>query len=451
MSQVMNLLFYTVSQWLPLALATVPSSHVATSGHPCIATNLTKIMSIISYLPIAVYAESLRVNSAIAAAAMSDTTIPPPLTGCVKDFSRLWDLRPSDILSGSEHSLVASLRHGNQFPLVNKALLDLASITQRRQHPEDYEELWRPVIVNISYLTPITSNTQHARLRMLRFVVVGAEMTLVTACSGIMFFFGLYVGSSLLLCLMLNLALLSLFQCTTSPIFRRQQEVVRDAKIGTAGGAALDAHVVVEHWNATELDVVVGFSAHLHALTNMEVRVKRWQGGRWIVRALGLVLVAQAALLMSQVGSTDVQVCGSAAWLAAYLVLLAPARLLLRRCPDALLKGLPASAERLAPLIFSSRRAALAFVATLPMTEPKAGKWEWLNGFLPPDERRKVWEAEMDRVLPERNDEEVRKSVEGSSRSMLEEIERVWRDPGLVEATARFWKSVGKPMTHSEA
>lgn len=197
----MNRLFCAVSQWLPLALAINPSSHAADSGHSCIATTLTRIISIISYLPIAMYAESLRVNSAIVAAVISDITIPPPLTGCVKDFSRVWNLRPSDILAGSKHSLVASLRHGNQFPLVNEALLDLACITKRRLHPEDYEELWRPVIVNISYLTPFSSNSQHDRLHMLRFIIVSAEIILIATCSGLLFFFRLYIGGSLLLCL----------------------------------------------------------------------------------------------------------------------------------------------------------------------------------------------------------------------------------------------------------
>lgn len=115
--------------------------------------------------------------------------------------------------------------------------------------------------------------------------------------------------------------------------------------------------------------MAVGFSAHLHALTNMEVRIKRWRSGRWVVRALGLVLVAQAALLTSQVGATDVRVYGSAAWLVAYLALLVPPRLLRHRCPDALLDGLPATADRLAPLVFSSRRAVLAFVVCLMMLD----------------------------------------------------------------------------------
>lgn len=113
----------------------------------------------------------------------------------------MWNLRPSDILAGSKHSLVASLRHGNQFPLVNEALLDLACITKRRLHPEDYEELWRPVIVNISYLTPFSSNSQHDRLHMLRFIIVSAEIILIATCSGLLFFFRLYIGGSLLLCL----------------------------------------------------------------------------------------------------------------------------------------------------------------------------------------------------------------------------------------------------------
>ena len=123
-------------------------------------TWLPKARKIISYVPVAMYAESLRLNSALVLASGSSLAIPPPLTGCVRDLNRLWHLSPSDVLSDFHlrcGASVASLRHGNSFPLANRAILDRAGVTSRRtlrEYSKQIDLASRPVTLHITYMIP---------------------------------------------------------------------------------------------------------------------------------------------------------------------------------------------------------------------------------------------------------------------------------------------------------
>jgi len=409
------------------------------------------ITQIVSYLPVAMYAESLHLQSALASAVISTFTIPPPLTGCIKDLGWIWHLKSSDITSRSDNFTVASLRHGCLFPLVNKTLLDLALITDRQTHIEDSEEFRRPVIVQLSYLTPAGRKEGHVRLRVMYIIAVSTAIVTLLIASSISFVYGLYVAGILLLCLLLNLIFMSLLQWLTRPIFSRKTEIAKDTTIGAAGGAAIDVHVVVEHWNASEMYVLVGFSAHLHSLTNIPIRIRSWRVVVWITRLVAIVLVVQAATLANQVGSNDKQVFGSGIWLLAYLVLLIPSRLMMFKFPDALLRHQPTTADRLGHIVFSTRRAALAFIATLPVSQ-KAGRWDWINGFVPPDDRRKRWEAEMAQGgLGEDRKLEKGVAISADSRAILEEVRMVRSRPDFVEASARFCDTVGLKQPRKSA
>jgi hypothetical protein len=216
---IMLLLFHIIFQWSQGALAAAnPSSGGSASALASAAPDLRRIMTIISYLPIALYAESLRLHSALASSTISNCTVPPPITGCVKDLNWVWHLLPADIISGTDQAIVASLRHGNHFPLVNKTLLDLASITGRHVSPEDCEHLPRPVSVNVSYLTPTKSSTDQISLRMLCILITTAEVVLLGTASGVLFAFGLYIAGILLACLLLNVLLLWLLQMVPKSI-----------------------------------------------------------------------------------------------------------------------------------------------------------------------------------------------------------------------------------------
>jgi hypothetical protein len=74
--------------------------------------------AVVAYLPICLYAESLRLNSAIILAIASRSALPLPTTGCIRDLGMIWHLSPSDVLSDfdqGDRPVVASLRHGNSF------------------------------------------------------------------------------------------------------------------------------------------------------------------------------------------------------------------------------------------------------------------------------------------------------------------------------------------------
>ncbi|RDW64595.1 hypothetical protein BP6252_10246 [Coleophoma cylindrospora] len=401
------------------------------------------LMKVVSYLPIALYAESLHLHAALASVITSTFTLPPPLTGCIKDFGEIWRLKSSNIISGPDRFIVASLRHGSIFPLANKHLLDLAMITGRESHIEDSPEIWRPVVLHLSFLTPARRSGGHARFRMMYAVAVSIAIAVLLLTSSISFLYGFYISGILLLCLLLNLILLSLLQWFTGPIFSRQSEIAKDTTIGATGGAAVDVHVVTENFNASEMHVLIGFSAHLHSLTNIPIRIRSWRTVLWVSRLIGVVLAVQAAALASQFGADGKQVVGSGVWLIAYTVLLISSRLVTSRCPDALLRHQPTTADQLDHIGFSSRRAALAFIATLPVSQ-KAGRWDWMNGFVPADERRKHWEIEMAQGgLGEDRVPEDDTSISASSRGILEEVRKARSSPEFVEASTKFNAAIG--------
>ena len=95
-------------------------------------------MKIISYVPIALYAESLRVRSALIRGVSTRSSVAPALTGCVRDLGELWETTAFDLFEGfgkTKTYQVASLRHGNSFQLANGGLLEIAGlISNHKRH-----------------------------------------------------------------------------------------------------------------------------------------------------------------------------------------------------------------------------------------------------------------------------------------------------------------------------
>ncbi|KAF2654712.1 hypothetical protein K491DRAFT_459161 [Lophiostoma macrostomum CBS 122681] len=219
------------------------------------------LLTFTSYAPIALYAESLRINSALVYAIGSSLSIPCPLTGCVKDLGRIWHLSPSDILSDfkSSQSSVASLRHGNSFPLVNKAVLERAGLIGRKSYPVDVESHWRTMTVNLTYFYPLGNIPSRSRQVSVCRVLAVVETTALIAISVACYFSKLYIGAGLVLCLAINTALQVLLQQLSTTLFAKQSNIASDVAITTKRGAASDVHVIVEHWNASEIDVLIGY------------------------------------------------------------------------------------------------------------------------------------------------------------------------------------------------
>ncbi|KAI6777794.1 uncharacterized protein J7T54_005806 [Emericellopsis cladophorae] len=335
---------------------------------------LATLRTLASYLPIALYFESLRLHSALIVAIGNKASVPPPVTGCIKDLNRIWNFSRVDLQTdfGSRiGAVVVSLRHGNSFPLANEAIVK--RVLRRPWNtpvlnPKSDDELVpRKTDLNITYLLPSTSQ-EPASCLMIAGPRAAAlsELVLLLTLSGICFRSGLEVGGILLLCLAVNLTLLLVLQQSTSFVFANASALRKDILLTAANGAATDAHVILQDWNASEIDVLVGYSSQLHALTNIPVIIKPWGIVAVLVRLLGGVLILQGALLAALLGRETEQTWGSLIWLACYLVMMAVTWLTAWHEQNSRPNNLPVEAVRTVRLQFSGRRAALAFISTLP-------------------------------------------------------------------------------------
>jgi len=361
--------------------------------------------AVVAYLPICLYAESLRLNSAIILAIASRSALPLPTTGCIRDLGMIWHLSPSDVLSDfdqGDRPVVASLRHGNSFPLVNTAVLRRASIIARPEiHTESDEAAFAPrqTFVHITYLIPALRPVLLSDQIFSSWVAIFGELATLIGTSAVCFSYGLFVGGLLSLCQVASAVLLLLIEHVTALVFAHEKAIEKDTRVTAARGAAVDAHVVVQDWNATDIDVVVGYSAQLHALTNIPGKIKRWRVVALLLRTLAVVLLIQAALLGSLLnnnGGTK-QVWGSLTWLACHMVMFLVARIEPWQKPDVFLGPQLFRVSRLPPVHFGGRRPALAFIATLPGVTFRhgVGQWDWMAGFMPDNDRRREWTAEF--------------------------------------------------------
>ncbi|KAI0179478.1 hypothetical protein GGR52DRAFT_308274 [Hypoxylon sp. FL1284] len=400
---------------------------MSTSFH--LPPKLFDILRILSYAPIALFAENLRVYKGIVYSVGSRCLALPCLTGSINDIERLWFFSERELLSEtvSEHKWsVSSLRHGNTFTLVNKRLLKLAGIIGRPPPYDiafDGEDYIRPTTVNISFITPGSSETDSQDTSQPKIWYYRALTTLqLLAHASIAVGLGLYglLTSSLLIsCVVASHLILVALRAAVSPTFANRGAVAKDAAVRVSGGAALDVHVVTSDWNADSIDVVCGYSSHLHALTNLPARLRHLRFAARALRLLTLVLAAQAAALASLAGAQSADVAGPAVWLVLYL-----AMQMLARTTTTQGRGAAAAAELLGggavdvlpPLLFKRRRTALLFVAGLPVT-PKAGTWSWLDPYMPNNPRRAEWLADFE-VLKE----ETRRSAPGVRSSELKGV-----------------------------
>ncbi|MCJ1279361.1 hypothetical protein MMC21_007185 [Puttea exsequens] len=370
------------------------------------------LFRLISYLPIPLFAETLRVQAALVDSIASSSAITPALTGCVKDFHRLWALSDYDLFGdfGSEtHSLVASLRHGNSFPLANRALLAAVHLTGRNRHlsnptfiPTSATAV-RPTVLNVSFVMPKSAYEAKSQppyfgsLAICRCIVALELLAQVAASAG-MAYYGLYTGAMLLSCMSLDLIGLASLRETAQPILAHARSIKRDTQLTAAQGAALDVHVCASHWNSSHLDVVCGYSSQLHALTNIPCRATNISRISWLCRFLATTLLVQAATLTSLIGTNSIEALGGGIWLIMYLLMLIPPWILRRKKPFSLLEEHGFFITGCPPLIFSSRRAALVFLSMLPLT-PKAPRWDWLDVFIPANDRRRDWQREIEKSV----------------------------------------------------
>lgn len=399
-----------------------------------------------SYLPVGLYAESLNVNSAIISALGSKAILPSPLTGCIKDFNRLWSLTTSDLLSnfGAQgHPVVSSVRHGNSFPLINEAILGRANLVGRQEIIEETEETdfgQRPTFIHVSYILPNSDQSSSRGLIFLSRIVALLECAILVGLSTVAFWYGLSIAALLLLCQASNIILLLYINLSAALMFANKTALEKDIALTAARGAAVDAHVIVENWNASNIDVVIGYSAQVHSLTNIPIKVKRWKIVTVVARLLSLVLAVQAALLAALVGSDSKQTWGSLIWLVSHSIMHLVASISPQKKPDMILEGQASRVIRVPPLRFSGRRAALAFIATLPGIEQRTGTdaWNWTDGFMPDNERRRAWVCKFSKADAEGICEESE-----TWNSISEDTRRILREVYTARSAAFFKRSCG--------
>ena len=288
-------------------------------------SNLLQGLRLLSYLPIALFAESFWVQSAVLSSICSKSSVAPAVTGCIKDLKRLWNLDYYELFGNFEtgkSSVVSSIRNGNTFPLVNQGFLELANIVGRKPAVSALNHV-RPMTVFVTFVTPRRHPYTVARspwfwiCRCLNAFQTILHLVLTPTLA----FYGLHVGCILMGCLSAIDILHLILRHATKAIFSKPGGT--DGKpLPLARHSAVDVQIVASSWNASHLDVLAGTSIQLHALTNIPIRLSRPKIVVWALRILATILVIQAAALTSLIGSNGPEVWASFIWLCCYLLML---------------------------------------------------------------------------------------------------------------------------------
>lgn len=386
--------------------------------HPIIQT-AKPILSILSYAPIALFAESLRLPKALCKIIVLPNNACPCLTGSVKDLGRLWNIDPISLFGSPQdtaNAAVASIRHGNSFPLANTTLLQSLGIVGRRLDRDIVgvttdPSTARETIINLYLMTPpaqgplTTDQPSYRPAKVLLIVALLLELAAMAGAFVGFFLHQLPIGCILMACPAVNIAIVGLLRYFVKPTFGNKHAIRTDLNNGVAKGAALDVHVIAPNWNSSELDVFCGFSSHLHSLTNIPVGVTSPKLLKNCCRVLVLVLIVQAATLASSLGKQNEDWISSLAWLALYICMAAIDHVLDRAFRSQNRSKYLAEVCEVGCLKFSSRRSALTFLSMLPVTH-KGDKWAWLHVFMPDDERRRSWQRELE-TCPDVSEEET--------------------------------------------
>ncbi|KAH8748289.1 hypothetical protein F5883DRAFT_583026 [Diaporthe sp. PMI_573] len=362
------------------------------------------LRSIAPYAPIPLFAENLRTQEELVSAVMTRHSVSSCLTGCIRDFRRLWNVDYLELF-GQSHDprplAVTSIRHGNVFDLANAAILETAGIVRRHDplaaNPKTANPR-RETIVYVSFITP--SHPDRPRLSGAKWWAAVSlfilEMAFAIGTAALVVRRGMILGAALLICVGFSQVLIFGLRLLNDPIFGNQAAVQSDRALTARNGAALDVHVIADSWNSSKISVVCGYSSQLHALSNIPVRTTRALALKWCCRALAVVLATQAALLAAITNAEGDERWSSLLWLAFYFLML-----LLKKGLHAvvglehLLEKQPASVQVMEPLRFSGRRAALVFISMLPVSE-KVDRWAWWDVFMPDNDRRRSFHAELE-------------------------------------------------------
>ena len=432
---------------------------------------LSSVLIIAAYTPIVLFTESLRVQRTMVASILTSRSIAPAITGCAKDFHRLWHLDDPQLLGSFADELAASVtsvKHGSTFPLQNQTVLQLAGLLRRdsdvtgaitpyERTVEESFQTRRETIVHLSFAIPhkeARAKGGYSWLGAVCWTITVLEFVMPIALAAYMAIWHHFTGIFLMTALSLSVMILAVLRSLTHPIIANQSEISRYCEDNAKGLSTLDAHVIADHWNDKNLNVVCGYTSHLHALTNIPFQVNRPRLLLWAGRGLAIVLLIQVASLASLIGDKN-NAWLSLSWLAVYLVMLAPPWILNVYHPELAYENYTATFTKVPPIRFSCRRAALVFISRLPSSnQAYVDRWAWTNVFIPDNERRKLWQAQVDelnlvtfenkvsedegRYCSKNNDPEYLKS-----KTLLREASNAYHHPQVLRPLLAYRRCVG--------
>ena len=406
-------------------------------------TPASQIFRAVSFLPIAVFAENLRVQPALLSCLCSKSAAAIPLTGCIKDLSQLWFLNFEELFGGFHtgwQPLVSSVRNGNSFSLANRGFLKLAGLLEEPQQKHPSQKFARPVTVGLTFVLPTVSSSTSASSTYfwLRHCFNMINLTLHLGLVVLLGFFGLYLGSLLMACMAILDILQMVLRHATSAIFSLPRNMDGDA-LPMSAKDPIDVHVIAQTTNASHVDVLVGYSIQLHALTNIGIQPSRPRLIKWVVRTIDAILVVQAAVLtcLSSGNFPLNQSVSSAIWLSCYLFMLLTASSLNKNAGDLFLENQPGCTMKVPTITFSKRTAALAFISMLPVDQKKGIDHQWMDGYIPDNQRRKdLWRSIRSRLLPCTNPSKV--DDEECVQYLIQEVQTHLRSTQYKVALDRF-------------
>lgn len=451
------------SALIPLILVSSPSK----MENPV----LSSILTITAYAPIVLFTESLRVQRTMVASILTPRSIAPAITGCPKDFHRLWHLDDAQLLGNfmDEHAAsVTSVKHGSSFPLQNQTVLQLGGVLRRDMGIAGaivpYEPAVgksfptrRETVVHLSFAIPHNErrgNDGYCWLQGVCWTVTFLEFAVPIALASYMAIWRHFTGVFLMIAISLSVLILAVLRSSMHPIIANQSEISKFCKDTATGLSTLDVHVIADHWNERNLNVVCGYTSHLHALTNIPLQVSRPRLLLWAGRGLAIVMLLQAASLASLIGDKS-NAWLSLSWLSLYILMLAPPWILNAYHPESAYENYAATLTKVPPIRFSCRRAALVFISRLPSSnQAYVEKWARTNVFMPDNTRRKLWQAQVDELdlltfeekgpgvqgqhPSEKNDPEYLKS-----KTLLREASAAYHHPQVLQPLLAYKRSVG--------
>lgn len=225
---------------------------------------------VVSYMPVALFAEDLRVqNTLLLAVLRRRDYVPTPMTGCVKDVRRLWNMRECELYGELDKGLpytVASLRHGNAFPLVNMQVLRLGGLLESGRRPamQHRDFMYRATVVNVSFMFAGSDGAHGCRARCMYHVANSIQLVALVAVTAVCALYGLGVCALMMACMLFNWAVLMAVHHRSNPVFGKAASRASASRDKVPGGATLDTHVVMAHANADEINVLCGYSSQLH-------------------------------------------------------------------------------------------------------------------------------------------------------------------------------------------